>query len=381
MNCTIWQAGRATSATGLAFKPIQIGQSVFLDEGAGKYNPAPQVLDEACVNEYPTRDVGVFLSIGTGRRPPGTNKKQSEWWEGFMGGSMGDFAEARRRLISKIEGCEETHQYMLREHLSRRGVNPEHYYRLNVEVGVGEFGMNEWSRLSDISTNTRRYLAKEDVQAMNLSAASKIARIHRAKLRWERANGAATPSSRPYSFDEGREEPNTHEAGNPFNPVAVELPAEIPAGYTNQQGMPPSEPASHYRPQYQQQYSHFQQRTTSDRLAYDEKIPVSAASDEFPTAINPNDTQNTLHRSSESYLKDSPPPLPPKTPIAHREGQFTYASPRQSPRQAPRMSSIGVANDSSNLRNHSSPSYPEPEGPPPPVSLRDKPQYGIRHIT
>ena len=29
-ECTIWQAGRATSATGLAFKPIQIGQSVFI---------------------------------------------------------------------------------------------------------------------------------------------------------------------------------------------------------------------------------------------------------------------------------------------------------------------------------------------------------------
>jgi glycine hydroxymethyltransferase len=24
-DCTVWQAGRATSATGLAFKPIQIG--------------------------------------------------------------------------------------------------------------------------------------------------------------------------------------------------------------------------------------------------------------------------------------------------------------------------------------------------------------------
>lgn len=44
-NATIWQAGRATSATALAFKPIQVGQSVFLDEGAGKYNPASQCLD------------------------------------------------------------------------------------------------------------------------------------------------------------------------------------------------------------------------------------------------------------------------------------------------------------------------------------------------
>ncbi|KAF5015664.1 hypothetical protein F66182_12918 [Fusarium sp. NRRL 66182] len=62
-ECTIWQAGRATSATGLAFKPIQIGQYVFIDEGSGNFNPAPQALDEAVVNEWPGRELGVFVSV------------------------------------------------------------------------------------------------------------------------------------------------------------------------------------------------------------------------------------------------------------------------------------------------------------------------------
>lgn len=141
-NCTIWQAGRATAATGLAFKPIQVGQSVFIDEGAGKYNPAPQILDEAVRNEWPGREVGVFVSIGTGKRPGGTNHQQHEWWEGFVGNSIGDFAEARRRLINKIEGCEDTHQFMQSRYLAERGVNVSNYFRFNVEVGVGEFGMN-----------------------------------------------------------------------------------------------------------------------------------------------------------------------------------------------------------------------------------------------
>lgn len=154
-QCTIWQAGRATSATGLAFKPIQVGQSVFIDEGNGKFNPAPQLLDEAAVSEYPGREVGVFISIGTGKRPVGTDSQKQQWWESFTAGSVGDFAEAKRRLLAKIEGCEDTHQYMLREHLTKRQVLSDNYYRLNVEVGVGEFGMNEWHRLSDISTNTR----------------------------------------------------------------------------------------------------------------------------------------------------------------------------------------------------------------------------------
>lgn len=94
-NCTIWQAGRATCATQLAFKPIQIGQSVFSDEGAGKYNPVAQILEEAG-NEWPAREVGVFVSVGTGKRPSNSSVSDHEWWEGFLGGSMGTFAEGRR---------------------------------------------------------------------------------------------------------------------------------------------------------------------------------------------------------------------------------------------------------------------------------------------
>src|ERR1700753_2060533 len=62
-DCKIWEAGRATCAIGLAFKPIQIGQSVFHDDGGGTFNPAPTALDEA-VSEWPGRDIGVFVSVG-----------------------------------------------------------------------------------------------------------------------------------------------------------------------------------------------------------------------------------------------------------------------------------------------------------------------------
>ena len=177
-NCTIWQAGRATSATGLAFKPIQIGQSVFIDEGAGKYNPAPQVLEEAIVNEWPGRDLGIMISIGTGKRPGGTESNRQEWWEGFIGGSVGNFAEARRRLIAKIEACEDTHMQMMTTELPKRGIPLDNYARLNVEVGVGEFGMNEWDRLSDMTIGTRRYLKKEDTQNIIQNAAYRLAKIH-----------------------------------------------------------------------------------------------------------------------------------------------------------------------------------------------------------
>ncbi|OAX78387.1 hypothetical protein ACJ72_07306 [Emergomyces africanus] len=206
-NCTIWQAGRATAATGLAFKPILVGQHVFIDEGAGKYNPAPLVLDEATVNEWPGREVGLFVSVGTGKRPPGTNHIQHEWWEDVFADSLGNFAEARRRLIAKIEGCEKTHQYMLKEHLRKRNVPLENYVRLNVEVGVGEFGMNEWNRLAEISTSTRNYLSRSDVQKMNQESAAKLAKMHFIRRRMAR-DGLAEESwgADSNSFDEGLED-------------------------------------------------------------------------------------------------------------------------------------------------------------------------------
>jgi hypothetical protein len=215
-DCTIWQAGRATSAIGLAFKPIQIGQSVFIDEGSGQYNPSPFVLDEATINEWPGREVGVFVSVGTGKRPRGSDTNQHLWYEGLMG----EYAEARRRLISKIEGCEVTHQHMLKEYLAKRGVDPSNYYRLNVEVNVGEFGMNEWNRLAEISTGTKRYLRKPDVQTLSHDAAAKLAKIYLAKRRLE--------------VKEVRLHPQDQRMG-PLASVpevppsfAIELPAEVP---------------------------------------------------------------------------------------------------------------------------------------------------------
>lgn len=184
-NCTIWQAGRATCASALAFKPIQIGQNIFLDEGAMNYNPAPQALDEAAVNEWPGREIGLFISVGTGKRS-GESIHSSEWWEDTFADAFGGFADAKRRLITKIDGCETTHQEMLREHLAKRRVSRQNYFRLNVEVGVGEFGMNEWSRLAEISTSTRRYLSRESVQDMTLMAADKLAAIYRANRRYRR---------------------------------------------------------------------------------------------------------------------------------------------------------------------------------------------------
>ena len=354
-NCTIWQAGRATSAIGLAFKPIQIGQSVFIDEGSGKYNPAPQILDEAVVNEYPGRELGVFVSIGTGKRPGGTTHRQQEWWEGFVGGGIGDFAEARRRLIAKIEGCEDTHQYMLKEHLAKRGVKPENYYRLNVEVGVGEFGMNEWSRVADISTSTKRYINKPETQRIINEAGAKMARIERAKRRHATYTTAGEL--------DGYEQPALHDLPPLQDPLAVELPGDdAPSYYSSPQ----------LGPQYALKTPHLYQQMPAPQ----DKFSI-ISSDEFPQVLDdtrprrsgeiqpPGDNPRTSissvqsqRRSHEGYGRAEAPPLPPKTPIQRLDASHV-----------PRSQIPPRSNGASKLP------YPDTDGPPPLVNMARKPEF------
>lgn len=129
---------------------------------------------------------------------------------------MGDYAEARKKLIAKIEQCEAIHEEMVKRHLLKRGVNVENYYRLNVEVGVGEFGMNEWHRLSDISTGTRRYLGRPDEQKVIQGSSTKLAKIYKVIERHERLNSIPDIVSPPPAMN------------YMDYPLAVELPGDFP---------------------------------------------------------------------------------------------------------------------------------------------------------
>lgn len=424
VNCKIWEAGRATCATGMAFKPIQVGQSVYIDEGPGKYNPAPLVLDEAAQNEWPGREVGVFVSVGTGK-PPKTGPQEAEWWEGFLGNNMGSFAEARRRLAAKIEGCEDTHQFMKREHLSSRGVNVENYYRLNAEVGVGDFGMNEWNRLSDISTNTRMYLGRKDVEGINLGAAAKIAKIHFAKARYERAEArrAAGTDGPQYQSNTNPWDRPLPSAPPPSNPMAVELPGDDtyvqtetfrpgslngrrPHSYEHrpsiadqkyvvvaddhqgahsnnnspqtppqqpiyQQGaQPQAQPYSPNSPSFYLSHGGGGSNHRTQNSGYSVSIPGSMTQTQTQTQYSPRQSVDSHHQ-----YPASPPPLPPKTPLPYPDDSYIGNGNNGNnsvggggggggPRTFIHMGDLGRRLP-----------YPtdDVEGPPPPVNVGSKP--------
>lgn len=184
---TIWQAGRATCATAAAFKSVTIDHLTFLDEGSGMYNPAFQVLDEAHINEFPDCDIAVFVSVGTGKRQKSSNTREEkrDWWEGV---AFEGFAEAKRRLIRRIDDCERVHRELVdgdeggRPKLAQGGVATQDYYRFNVEVGVGEFGMNEWNRLAEVATGTRHYLTQRETSKLVKECAGKLVAIEKGSV-------------------------------------------------------------------------------------------------------------------------------------------------------------------------------------------------------
>ncbi|KAK3941270.1 calcium-independent phospholipase A2-gamma [Diplogelasinospora grovesii] len=385
-ECRIWEAGRATCAIGLAFKPIQIGQSVFHDDGAGTFNPSMTALDEA-LREWPGREIGVFVSVGTGKRPKGSDANSSMWYEGFLG----EFAEARRKLIMKIENCEHIHDSMKRGYLAERNVSIDNYYRLNVEVGVGEFGMNEWHRLADISTNTRRYLAREEERHMVESAAAKLATIHRLN----RANPARrvpdliqttsntelpvafelpgdmpsfplrkpTPPSRQ-SYESGRDSllspgagvstPSPRSSGERLHPSPK---GGSPRHPQRTGAAPPAAPPSYQRPD------------DSDRLVVNAPTPTqyrNASGADKIAIIGPDDqpgrrSQDLVspirHTNPHNPRRIEPPPLPPKTPLLENQmvsgGGWRPAGSAALP-------------------------YPVDDDVPPAVNMARKPNYGSR---
>lgn len=312
------------------------------------------------MNEWPGRDIGVIVSIGTGKRPAGSDQNSHLWYEGFMG----DFAEARRRLISKIEGCEETHQYMVREGLAKRGVNIENYYRFNVEIGVGEFGMNEWNRLADISTGTRRYLTKSEVQRMNNGAAAKLAKIVRAKARFENEKTGT-------SMDNGYQNLPLTDVPEAY-PNAIELPAEVPIQPARSPPPRPSYESGHHDtlevPSFSQTPSprssaenharHSPKNSTAsdpDRLVSHAPTPSeyrTAAGADMIAIMSPDEHPRPMEpQQRKQPARVEPPPLPPKTPI--QDGSANLPMGRGRP-PAP---------------------YPMDNGPPPVANMARKPEY------
>ncbi|KAH0541722.1 hypothetical protein FGG08_003814 [Glutinoglossum americanum] len=156
-NCTIWEAGRATSAAPTFFKRIQIGppglQEDFIDAGLGCNNPVKQLIAEAEHIFGDARDVACIVSIGTGK-PEVT---------GFRMPAFGLQRVLPIDLIKVLKNMATDSEATAAEMTQKYKYYPGVYYRLNVEQGLENVSLEEWQKLGEVKTHTLEYLNQVDI--------------------------------------------------------------------------------------------------------------------------------------------------------------------------------------------------------------------------
>ncbi|KAJ7819756.1 FabD/lysophospholipase-like protein, partial [Mycena olivaceomarginata] len=155
MDCTIWQAGRATSAAPTFFKQIQIGhpglEEAFLDGGMGHNNPTAALLLEAKVL-FPDKQIACIISLGTGQ-PHTINIPKPSLLNWFI---PLDVVKAIQKIAMD---CEKEHQSLAHRF---DGV-AKLYFRFNVKRGMQDIQLNQWEKLRDVAANTRQYIQSQSV--------------------------------------------------------------------------------------------------------------------------------------------------------------------------------------------------------------------------
>ncbi|OQD86643.1 hypothetical protein PENANT_c007G05014 [Penicillium antarcticum] len=148
IRTTICQAALATSAATTFFEPVSIGNRSFADGGLGANNPVDEVEGEASNIWFPeTGDlkphVKCFISIGTGN--PGKKPFEDNIFK-FLGQTVVQIAteteNTERRFIARWA----------------KQFDEKRYFRLNVEQGLQEIGLEEYKKKGAIEAATEGYL-------------------------------------------------------------------------------------------------------------------------------------------------------------------------------------------------------------------------------
>jgi predicted acylesterase/phospholipase RssA len=175
-RCFIWQAGCATSALPLFFKPIYIDNPVpgglFIGGGIGHNNPSDLALEEArriwvSVKRF------ALVSIGTGRqesvwfinpRSPHSFVPEQRPTKRLRTRRVSETAEANalqmigEACVKLSRSAEATHQRTLKAANTQDPDGAFPYYRFNVERGMDDIRFHEWYKLQEIGAHTSRYL-------------------------------------------------------------------------------------------------------------------------------------------------------------------------------------------------------------------------------
>ena len=151
VDCPIWQTCRATSAAPTFFPPMVIGKPPisYVDGGLGYNNPILPLIDEAR-HLWPNRDIGCIVSVGSGIL---LSKD--------IGSSLVPLFDSLKAIATDSEKAAEEFREDIR---AKHGVNQKVYFRLNVQHGLEQVGLEEWNETERIFVATRDYTRREWAQ-------------------------------------------------------------------------------------------------------------------------------------------------------------------------------------------------------------------------
>lgn len=143
-GCTIVDVARATTASSILFKPIQIGSVEFVNGWFGCSNPVKELMQEARNHYGSTVVVDCIISLGTGKgeiqRLPDTDANIR------INGLIA--------LLSKVStDCETAHV-----DFSTRVQASAIYHRFNVQCGGEKLSLKEWLHIGQLISQCGVYL-------------------------------------------------------------------------------------------------------------------------------------------------------------------------------------------------------------------------------
>jgi hypothetical protein len=153
----MWEAGRATSAAPTFFKSIDIGpdgrKQTYLDAGLGYNNPVKEVVKEAEKAFGEAQKMSCIVSISTGQpkaivyqNPKGAQKAVPTQ----LATALADLATDTQKVAEEMSA----------EHARAEPV----YWRLNVDRGLEDIGLEEWDHLGAVDGYTQDYLDTTEVE-------------------------------------------------------------------------------------------------------------------------------------------------------------------------------------------------------------------------
>lgn len=193
-KCALWQAARATSAAPTFFKSILVEPPrpaiEYVDGGMGYNNPSELALIEAR-RIWPNGTRFGLISIGTGR--PKANAIQlseaaeadpdsqrtifediksylpnivSRIWDKAENAALGvksliGMASALAKLATDSEAV---HQRVQRASRSSEKEKQFPYFRFNVPRDIGDIGLGDWQRSSDMAAHTENYMRESEIE-------------------------------------------------------------------------------------------------------------------------------------------------------------------------------------------------------------------------